>query len=120
MLDNARQLGSRPAVQHRAQPSTRLFAAVTYFTDPWIPRTFRGRRRGTYPLLAYLDNGDALGWGLGRHPAAGNATPGTQRPACAPDVPPTSQATKKARRCTRGELGWWWCAARDSNPEPLP
>jgi hypothetical protein len=37
-----------------------------------------------------------------------------------PSAATAKQATRKARQRTGRELGCWWCAARDSNPEPLP
>ncbi len=42
------------------------------------------------------------------------------RPVAAPARPTADQATKKTRREAGPELSWWGCAARDSNPEPLP
>jgi SAM-dependent methyltransferase len=49
-----------------------------------------------------------------------DASVGVARPGAAPARPTAKQATKKARRGSGPELRWWGCAARDSNPEPLP
>jgi hypothetical protein len=45
---------------------------------------------------------------------------GPARPGAAPARPTAKQANNKTRRKTGPELGQWGCAARDSNPEPLP